>query len=481
MRNNIIFIIAFYFSMSPAFAQHLSDVLENAIRGVVTIGVYNKGELSNPLMGQGLNGIEDVAYSASIDFTDATGLGSGFIYEYMNKHYIVTNAHVVENAGSEPGDIKIISIDGEKYNARLFGGDSFYDIALLTFEKSPENNLLKPLKMAEKSPRLGESVFSIGNPLSYYPYSVTDGIIGGKNRLYTNETKETIKGRFGYLQHSATISWGNSGGPLVNSKGEVVGMNSWIEISRNNVIPQLNFALDVEILNKIIPEMINNGGRLNRVYLGVEFSTVRRFSGISDPVIRSVIPDGTDRSKLEKFIEIPIKTMNKHKIKSLQDILMLMEGLRKGDKVTFKFNNGKSISLKLGEMKTNNMHKHASAFLDQYSQYSIKEIEGTVYLNARKEAPLISLVEKEQEGKQGVGFSEIRGESEYKIIGAGDLGWKGNSGKFYKIRNLHDFACVIRLASMNGYIDVLPESSVKRVIRITMEDELANPIKSLFY
>ena len=103
-----------------------------------------------------------------------------------------------------------------------------------------------------------------------YPYSVTDGIISAKNRA-----RGGLTGKFGFLQHTATIIWGNSGGPLINEKGEVVGVNSQIAFATapdgSQVLQQqINFSLEPKITERLINEVLNNNGRVKRSYIGLE-------------------------------------------------------------------------------------------------------------------------------------------------------------------------------------------------------------------
>jgi S1-C subfamily serine protease len=139
--------------------------------------------------------------------------------------YVITNAHVIENALDEEGSIYVYSINRTKYEVKVLGGDSFYDIAVLEFVDTPGPEITT-VKFKTEEPRLGEPVYAIGNPLGEYPYSVTDGIISAKNRV-----RGCYTGKFGFLQTTATVIWGNSSGPLVDAKGDVAGINSQISLN----------------------------------------------------------------------------------------------------------------------------------------------------------------------------------------------------------------------------------------------------------
>lgn len=192
----------------------------------------------------------------------AQGMGSGVIVRKSgNTYYALTNQHVVGKAT----DISVMLYDGKEIKAKLVGSDTRKDIALVSFES--ENNL----KIAElgdsDSVEAGDIVFAIGSPMGYVS-SVTQGIVsavgrhGGPNKSNVND----------FIQTDTAINQGNSGGPLVNIYGEVIGINTWIASSSGGS-QGLGFSIPINNVTKAIDDFINNGA-LQYGWLGVQLVQV---------------------------------------------------------------------------------------------------------------------------------------------------------------------------------------------------------------
>ncbi len=183
------------------------------------------------------------------------GSGSGIIFR--EDGYIVTNYHVIENATS----VTVTLNDGTEYDARIIGSDSSSDLAVLKIEASG----LPAADFGDSDElQIGELVVAIGNPLGY-ENTVTDGIVSGLNRQLTNYT-DTMT----LIQTNAAINSGNSGGALVNSKGEVVGINSAKLVASN--AEGMGFALSINEVKPILEELISKG-HVSRPYLGVTINS----------------------------------------------------------------------------------------------------------------------------------------------------------------------------------------------------------------
>ena len=204
-------------TVCSSYGQSVPDMLEKTLGAVVTVGVHEEEIVKRQLGFRG-ESAPDIAYEKALSLADVSSSGSGFIIEKNGKLYVITNAHVVEEASDEPGSVYVYSINRSKYEVRVVGGDSFYDLAVLEFVDTPGNEI-NTISFRDTDVRIGEKVFAIGNPLGEYPYTVTDGIISAKNRV-----RESMTGKFGFFQTTATIIWGNSGGPLLDAHGRVVGV-----------------------------------------------------------------------------------------------------------------------------------------------------------------------------------------------------------------------------------------------------------------
>ena len=183
------------------------------------------------------------------DITRRIG-GSGFI---INKDgYILTNYHVVRDADQ----IKVKLSDNREFKAKLIGGDQFRDIALIKIDAEGEF----PVAVLGDSDnvRVGEWVMAIGNPVAL-EHTATVGVISAKGRTLGAANVAF----FNYLQTDAAINEGNSGGPLVNVKGEVIGINTLIVLGREN----LGFAIPINMAKQILPALMK--GKVAYGYLGI--------------------------------------------------------------------------------------------------------------------------------------------------------------------------------------------------------------------
>jgi serine protease Do len=169
------------------------------------------------------------------------GSGSGFFV--TDSGYLITNAHVVENAfQNEQSSITAVLFDGTSYPAVIVKYDRDLDLAILKINAS-----VFPLTFATDM-RLGESVFAIGYPLGFdLSLSITKGIISGLNRNLGNGVP--------LIQTDAAINPGNSGGPLFNMKGEVIGVNS--SKIASSIVEGIGFAIMGEIVTEFMDDVIN--------------------------------------------------------------------------------------------------------------------------------------------------------------------------------------------------------------------------------
>lgn len=176
--------------------------------------------------------VEDVIKSVVTIRTDVSQ-GTGFVV--AEEGYIVTNAHVIENAEAA----SIITYDGESHKVSLIGTDKLMDVALLRINENYEE-----LKLSDSEEvQIGEKVIAIGNPLGLQ-FSVTEGIVSAKDREGSNEIGA-------YIQTDAALNPGNSGGPLINKKGEVIGINNFKVREGEN----LGFALESNYLKESINDI----------------------------------------------------------------------------------------------------------------------------------------------------------------------------------------------------------------------------------
>lgn len=191
-----------------------------------------------------------------------SGLGSGVIVRKSgNTYYVLTNDHVAGDAD----EITIKLNDGTEYKGELVGTDDRKDIALVSFES--DDDTITVAKLGDSSTlQVGDICFAMGAPLGYSS-SVTQGIISALGR-----TGSDIGNISDFIQTDAAINQGNSGGPLVNIYGEIIGINTWIA-SQSGGSQGIGFSNPINNVSRAIDDFINNG-KISYGWLGVSLSSI---------------------------------------------------------------------------------------------------------------------------------------------------------------------------------------------------------------
>jgi serine protease Do len=247
----------------------LADVVESASKAIV--GIVNYQNQSNPFSGaQG---------------TVQSGSGSGVIFNVQDgSAYIVTNNHVIEGAS----EVEVSLYDGEKATAEVVGADALTDLAVL---KIDEKYATHTLKFGDSSGlRPGDQVMAIGNPLGLdLSRTVTQGIVSAIDRDIAVETSAG-EWELSVIQTDAAINPGNSGGALINTSGQVIGINS-LKISDSGV-EGLGFAIPSNDVVPIINELIENG-KIERPYLGVSLADLQEIPSMYLQSLPESVKGGT--------------------------------------------------------------------------------------------------------------------------------------------------------------------------------------------
>lgn len=221
--------------------EDITETLEKVTKCVVGISkIKNKGDSI----------LETTA-------TEDLKLGTGIIIS--ENGYIITNWHL---AGNKYSSCYVTMEDGTVYNGNTIWADSDLDLAIV---KISANNL-KYLQLGDTDNiKIGETVYAIGNPIGIeFQRTVTKGIISGLNRTIKIEEEKNSSYMEGLIQTDASINQGNSGGPLINTKGEVIGINS-VKIETAEGI---GFAVPINIIKPVV-ESLANGGEFEEAYLGI--------------------------------------------------------------------------------------------------------------------------------------------------------------------------------------------------------------------
>jgi Do/DeqQ family serine protease len=277
------------------------------------------------------------------------GFGSGVIISVDG--YIITNNHVVEGAD----DLEVTLNDSRKYTAKVVGSDPSTDIALLKIEGKDFPTI--PFGDSDKL-KVGEWVLAVGNPFNLTS-TVTAGIVSAKGRGgFTGEDRSKIAS---YIQTDAAVNPGNSGGALVNTKGELVGINTLIYSETGN-FAGYSFAVPISIAGKVVSDL-KQYGAVQRAILGVNIADMKDLTEDQKEKVKVLegiyIVDFALRSSAkEAGIEAGdvITAVNDVKVKSVNALKEQVSRYRPGDKVKVvvdRNGSAKTFTVELRNMQGN--------------------------------------------------------------------------------------------------------------------------------
>jgi S1-C subfamily serine protease len=202
-------------------------------------------------------------------------IGSGFII--AEDGLLITNKHVVADTEAT---YKVLTNDNKKYDVVKIYRDPLNDLAILKINATG----LKPLKLGDSSRlKLGQLTIAIGTPLGEFTNTVTSGIISGLGRGITagSPFEGYVEKLDNVIQTDAAISPGNSGGPLLNSQGEVIGINAAIATEGQNIA----FAIPVNVIKNLIEKFKNQGYNFERPYLGIRYKMIDKQTALMNDVV----------------------------------------------------------------------------------------------------------------------------------------------------------------------------------------------------
>jgi putative serine protease PepD len=296
---------------SRASSLSITDVYKKASPGVVDITVSGSSSSSNDLdpFGQGRQ-------------TQAEG--SGFVID--TKGDIVTNEHVVDGASS----ITVNFPDGTHATAKLVGSDASSDLAVIKVDVAAGK--LHPLTLANSSDvEVGQGVVAIGSPFGLEG-TATSGIVSALNRSIDAPNNFTIGGA---IQTDAAINHGNSGGPLLNSDGEVIGVNAQIK-SDSGDNAGVGFAIPSNTVKSVSQQLIA-GGTVEHAFLGVRVGDAPN-GGAQLTNVQA----GTPAAKAGLKAGDVVVAVDGNDVNDAADLTAAISGHKPGDKVTLEVKSGSS-------------------------------------------------------------------------------------------------------------------------------------------
>jgi len=307
----------------PTLAPMIRKV-SPAVVNIATRGTIRERGAQNPLL-------DDPFFRRFFDVPPDTGprarpfqsAGSGVIFD-ARSGYIVTNAHVVENAS----EITVTLQDGRDLKAEIIGSDTPSDVAVVRVK--PDGLTQIPLGDSARA-EVGDFVVAIGNPFGLQ-HTVTSGIISGLSRSGINPD-----GYEDFIQTDASINPGNSGGALVNLRGELIGINTAI-LSRSGGNIGIGFAIPVNMARSVMEQLIRYGS-VKRGQLGVSMYTVTpdiaHSLGLPSAVgaLVSQVVEGSPADHAGIRTGDVITSVNSQPVKSNSELRNTIGLLRVGDKV----------------------------------------------------------------------------------------------------------------------------------------------------
>ena len=387
-----------------------------------------------------------------------TGAGSGFLIDADG--LIVTNNHVVE--GAEKINVRLT--DGTEMRAKIVGRDPATDVALIKLEgKGPFQFL--PLGDSD-AVRVGEWVMAVGNPLAM-EHTVTVGVVSAKGRRIGISPDPNASSFEDFIQTDAAINLGNSGGPLVNVRGEVVGMNTAINAGGQN----LGFAIPVNTIKMVVPQL-KEKGKVVRGYIGVQITDVDqkaqesfKLTSREGALVQSVTSGGpADKAGL-KAGDV-IVGVGGTPVKDTRTLIYRVSAMPPGQKVELDvIREGKRLSqtVILGERPSGEGEQESSTTKDETPASKLGlEIED---LNQRTRRQFE--IPKEIDGVLVTDVTDLSPADDANLR-AGDVVMRVNESEVTSTQEFRDALSGIRSGSMVRFYVYRPQGDVKTFVFLRM-------------
>ena len=262
---------------------------------------------------------ENIASIVSIRGTSDLGLYFGTGVIMTENGYVITNAHVIEGCS----EVEVVLQDEQVFPALLVGCDVQTDLAVLKIDAAD----LKPAEFGDSTAlRVGDTVLAIGNPLGEdLRGTMTDGIISAINRdVYVDGYTMVL------LQTTAALNSGNSGGALINDRGQVVGITNLKMESYDSTVEGLGFAIPTATVKTVVDELIANGVVTGRPTIGITVRAVTAYEGAPAGVRVESVQSGSDADGKLEVGDIIVEA-NGVSIAATDDLMAVKDALQTGD------------------------------------------------------------------------------------------------------------------------------------------------------
>ena len=272
--------------------------------------------------------------------------GSGFIV--TSNGYIVTNYHVISDAYNRSYTVTVMLYGGERHEAEIVGVEPANDIAVLRINASG----LSPVTFGQsENMRVGETIFTIGNPLGELSFTMTSGMVSALDRRITTRLRSTGGAATNNMfQIDAAVNNGNSGGPVFNDRGEVIGIVTAKYADAG--VEGLGFAIPTHDAIPIIDDLINVGYVTGRPSFGIMVSTVRapvaRYYEMVQGAFVEAVNEGSSSERAGVLVGDIITALNDVQIQSVPELAEALRSYRAGDTVTLTiFRGGEHIYIQV--------------------------------------------------------------------------------------------------------------------------------------
>lgn len=317
----------------------ITQVVADSLPSVVTIGIMKTTQTQGSIDFDPFDPFTPFRQIPGRQTNIDQNIGSGFIVAATG--LIITNKHVVADTEAT---YKVLTNDNKRYDVVKIYRDNLNDLAILKINTEG----LKPLALGDSSKiKLGQIAIAIGTPLGEFRNTVTSGIISGLGRGITagSPFEGYVEKLENIIQTDAAISPGNSGGPLLNSSGEVIGVNTAIAAEGQN----LGFAIPVNVVKQFLTDFESRGSTFERTYIGVRYRLIDRQTAIMNDLVEGAyvveVVTGSPAAKAGIRIEDVITEFDGVKIKGddSQGLAKMISDKKIGASVALKIWRNKDI------------------------------------------------------------------------------------------------------------------------------------------
>ena len=294
-----------------------------------------------------------VGVTTDITYTNYFGMqsksavsGSGFIV--TSDGYIVTNYHVIADAYQGGYKISVILYNGSKYDAKIVGVEESSDIAVLKIDAT---GLSAATLGNSDNLQVGETVFAIGNPLGELSFTMTSGMVSALDRDITTQDQTTGQTTTNNMfQIDAAVNEGNSGGPVYNNKGEVIGIVT--AKYADTGVEGLGFAIPIKDVTDIVNQLIKNGYVSGKANFGITVttvdSTVAQYYNMVEGAYVYSVEKGSCSDKAGLKVGDIITAINGTEVKTSSELTNAKKDFKAGDTVTLKvYRQGEYVDIKV--------------------------------------------------------------------------------------------------------------------------------------